>query len=288
MKGIILAGGSGTRLYPNTLSVSKQLIPVYDKPMVYYPLSVLMLAGIRDILILTTPSDQLSFQKLLGNGQQWGLTFSYLTQPKPEGIAQAFLIAEDFIANESVCLILGDNIFYSEHLSHLLEKPTQMERGAHVFGYHVQHPEAYGVAQFDDQQKLVDIVEKPTKAPSPWAITGLYFYDKYVVEYTKNLNPSARGELEITDLSREYLKRGELTLNFLPRGSAWLDTGTFDGMLDAANYVQVIEKRQDLKIACPEEIAWRKGWINDQQLLLLAKPLKKSGYGAYLEKLLRV
>lgn len=286
MKGIILAGGSGTRLYPNTLATSKQLIPVYDKPMIYYPLSVLMLAEIRDILIITTPNDQAAFQRLLGDGSQWGLRLEYMIQAKPEGIAQAFILAEDFIKNDSVCLILGDNIFYSENLSHVLH-PAFSETGAHVFAYHVKHPESYGVAVFNEEGQVVDIVEKPKQAPSPWAITGLYFYDSQVAEIAKSLKPSARGELEITDLSREYLKRNQLQLHYLPRGAAWLDTGTFDGMLEAAQFVQVLEKRQGLKIACPEEIAWRKGFINEEALLTLANKLDKSGYGSYLRDLLR-
>ena len=285
MKGIILAGGSGTRLYPNTLAVSKQLIPVYDKPMIYYPLSVLMLAGIREIAIITTPHDQACFKRLLGDGSQWGIQFTYLIQEKPEGLAQAFIVAEDFIDQQSVCLILGDNIFYCDKLSEILADAVALKEGAHIFAYHVKTPEAYGVAAFNTEGELIDLVEKPAVAPSPWAITGLYFYDHHVVDYAKSLKPSARGELEITDLSRLYLKEKKLTLNRLPRGAAWLDTGTFDGMLDAANYVQVLEKRQDLKIACPEEIAWRKGFINDDQLLALAKFLNKSGYGQYLVNL---
>ena len=286
VKGIVLAGGSGTRLYPSTQAISKQLIPVYDKPMIYYPLSVLMLSGIRDILIISTEVDQPAFKRLLGDGSQWGVQFSYQVQKKPEGIAQAFIIAEDFIANQPVCLILGDNIFYSDHLASLLQSVDSAQLGAHIFAYHVQDPSQYGVASFDASGCLLDLIEKPVNPPSSWAITGLYFYDAAVSEMAKSLKPSARGELEITDLSRAYLEKGLLTLHRLPRGAAWLDTGTFDGMLDAANFVSTLEKRQRLKIACLEEIAWRKGFITDEALKALAKVLVKSGYGDYLTNLL--
>lgn len=286
VKGIVLAGGSGTRLYPSTQAISKQLIPVYDKPMIYYPLSVLMLSGIRDILIISTEVDQPAFKRLLGDGSQWGVQFSYQIQKKPEGIAQAFIIAEDFIANQSVCLILGDNIFYSDNLSSILQPICNVQSGAHIFAYHVRNPSQYGVASFDASGRLLDLIEKPVNPPSSWAITGLYLYDAAVSEMAKSLKPSARGELEITDLSRAYLEQGLLQLHRLPRGSAWLDTGTFEGMLDAANFVHTLEKRQGLKIACPEEIAWRKGFITDDALKDLAKDLLKSGYGDYLKNLL--
>ncbi len=286
MKGILLAGGSGTRLYPSTLAISKQLIPVYDKPMVYYPLSVLMLCDIRDILIITTQEDQPNFKRLLGDGSQWGIHLSYCIQEKPEGIAQAFILAEDFISHEPVCLILGDNIFYCDSLSQLMEDAMNLKEGAHVFAYHVKTPENYGVAAFNENGEVIDIIEKPAVPPSAWAITGLYFYDGEVSSIAKKLKPSARGELEITDLSREYLKKKKLTLHYLPRGAAWLDTGSFDGMLEAAHFVQVLEKRQGLKIASPEEVAWRKGFIDAQQLLTLANKTQKSGYGKYLKSLL--
>lgn len=287
VKGIVLAGGSGTRLYPSTRAISKQLIPVYDKPMIYYPLSVLMLAGIRDILIISTAFDQPAFQRLLGDGSQWGIRLSYQIQEKPEGIAQAFIIAEDFIAHQSVSLILGDNIFYSENLLSLLQPIISAEEGAHIFAYHVNNPQHYGVARFDSAGSLVDLVEKPMNPPSSWAITGLYCYDGDVARIAKSLKPSARGELEITDLSRVYLEKNQLHLHYLPRRAAWLDTGTFDNMLEAANFVQILEKRQGLKIACLEEIAWRKGFINDEQLSDLAVGLAKSGYGNYLTDLLK-
>ncbi len=286
MKGIILAGGSGTRLYPNTLAVSKQLIPVYDKPMIYYPLSILMLSDIRDILIISTEQDQPAFKRLLGDGSQWGVQFTYLIQPKPEGIAQAFILAENFIQNEPVCLVLGDNIFYAGNLAAVLQPALTLKTGAHIFAYQVKHPESYGVAVFDESGHFIDLVEKPISAPSNWAITGLYFYDAHVVEIAKTLKPSARGELEITDLSRAYLKNNQLQINYFPRGSAWLDTGTPDNMLEAAQFVQLLERRQGLRIACPEEIAWRKKYINDEQLQRLAHPLSKSGYGEYLLQLL--
>lgn len=286
MKGIILAGGKGTRLYPLTEHISKQLLPVYDKPMIYYPLSTLMLAGIRDILIITTPWDQANFQRLLGDGSQFGIKLSYIQQPKPEGIAQAFILGEEFIGGESVCLILGDNIFYSEQLSDLTTKAVACHEGGTIFCYRVEQPEAYGVAAFNNAGELVDIQEKPVKAPSPWAVTGLYFYDQEVVKIAKNLRPSARGELEITDINKQYLQNKKLRCEFLSRGSAWLDTGTIDSLLEASHYVQVIEKRQGLKIACPEEIAWRKGFISDQALIDLATDCHGS-YGEYLKKILR-
>jgi glucose-1-phosphate thymidylyltransferase len=286
MKGIILAGGTGTRLYPNTLAVSKQLIPIYDKPMIYYPLSVLMLCGIREILIITTPEDQASFRRLLGSGEQWGIQLSYKIQEAPRGLAEAFILGESFINQEPVCLVLGDNIFYVPHFDEVFCKASQLTKGGHVFGYHVSHPEQYGVAAFDANGKVIDIIEKPATPPSRWAITGIYFYDGEVSKLAKTLVPSARGELEITDLNRLYLKRGDLEISYLPRGSAWLDTGTFDGMMDASLFVQVLEKRQGFKIACLEEIAWRKGYIDDKALTELAGKYHKSGYGKYLIDLL--
>ena len=282
-KGIILAGGSGTRLHPLTLSVSKQLMPVYDKPMIYYPLSTLMLAGIREILVITTPADQPLFKNLLGDGSQWGLDLSYAVQPKPDGLAQAFRIGEEFIGGDSVTLILGDNIFYAEGLSEMMQKLSNVDKGATVFGYWVKDPERYGVVSFDDEGRAVDIVEKPDHPLSNYAVTGLYFYDNEVVEIAKNIKPSKRGELEITDVNREYLRRGELMVETLGRGTAWLDTGTHASLLDAGNFVRVIEDRQGLKIACPEEIAFRMGYIAIDQLEELAKPLIKSGYGDYLQ-----
>jgi glucose-1-phosphate thymidylyltransferase len=282
MKGVILAGGSGTRLYPLTRSVSKQLMPVYNKPMIYYPLTTLMLAGIREILVITTPEEQEQFRRLLGDGGQWGIGLSYAVQPKPEGLAQAFIIGEDFIGSDTVCLILGDNIFFGHGLSELLQDAAARATGATVFGYYVGDPERYGVVTFDGSGHATDIEEKPKKPKSHYAVVGLYFYDSDVVGIARNLKPSARGELEITDVNREYLARGTLRVEVLGRGTAWLDTGTHESLLQAANFVETVETRQSLMIACPEEIAFRMGYITADDVRALAEPLRKSGYGEYL------
>ena len=287
MKGIILAGGAGTRLHPITRAVSKQLLPVYDKPMIYYPLSVLMLADIKDVLIISTPQDLPRFRDLFGDGKRWGMSFSYAEQPRPEGIAQAFVIGADFIGSDPVALVLGDNIFYGESLPEMLRDAAANDNGAIVFGYPVSDPERYGVVQFDADGRALDIEEKPTDPKSRYAVTGLYFYDNNVVEISRNLTPSPRGELEITDVNREYLRRGTLKVKRLSRGFAWLDTGTVDSLQQAASYVQTIEKRQGLKIACVEEIAYRRGFINRAQFENLAAEMKNNAYGEYLMKMLK-
>ena len=286
-KGIILAGGSGTRLHPATLAISKQLLPVYDKPMVYYPLSTLMLAGIQDVLIISTPQDTPRFTQLLGDGSQWGMNLQYAVQPRPDGLAQAFIIGKDFIANDYSALVLGDNIFYGHDFHRLLGSAMQRTEGASVFAYHVHDPERYGVAEFNAEGKVLSLEEKPKTPKSNYAVTGLYFYDHQVVDFARGLKPSARGELEITDLNRLYLAQGKLHVEIMGRGYAWLDTGTHESLLDASQFIATLENRQGLKVSCPEEIAYRKNWITAEQLRKLARPLAKNGYGRYLQQILK-
>jgi len=286
IKGIILAGGSGTRLYPVTKGVSKQLLPIYDKPMIYYPISVLMLSGIQDILIITTPEDQSNFERMLGDGSDFGINLSYAVQPSPDGLAQAFTIGEEFIGNDNVCLVLGDNVFWGQGFTPILQRAAARRTGASVFGYKVKDPERFGVVSFDEKKKAISIEEKPDKPKSNFAVTGLYFYDNDVVEMAKQVKPSHRGELEITAINQMYMERGDLNVELLGRGFAWLDTGTHESLLEAALFVETIEKRQGYKIACLEEIAWRSGWLSDEQVMSIGQPLSKNGYGRYLLSML--